>query len=208
MPPLIFRLSFLPCVKINNLLSFLIVERYPSVKSRLASESGISFTEFTYQLLQAHDFLHLYKAHDVSVQIGGSDQWGNICCGIDLIHREKEGSGKKEDKERAFGLTIPLLTTASGEKFGKSVGNPIWLDEGLTSVFDFYQVSNRVALCLPFSQPGVQEGLNELKYTPLLSSDDVISSSSERLMRTSNGTSFSSHSFRSKESRRSCPVIS
>lgn len=130
-----------------------------SVKSRLASESGISFTEFSYQLLQAQDFLHLHLNHGCAVQLGGSDQWGNIVAGIDLIHRHyadvtpalasdsapSPGKKRKEApkaarQERAFGLTIPLLTTASGEKFGKSAGNAIWLDERLTSFFDFYQV--------------------------------------------------------------------
>jgi tyrosyl-tRNA synthetase len=130
-----------------------------SVKSRLASESGISFTEFSYQLLQAQDFLHLHLNHGCAVQLGGSDQWGNIVAGIDLIHRHYANAtpapaadtpsfpGKKckeapkaARQERAFGLTIPLLTTASGEKFGKSAGNAVWLDERLTSLFDFYQV--------------------------------------------------------------------
>jgi len=136
-----------------------------SVRTRLASSSGISFTEFTYQLLQAKDFLHLHLNHDCSAQIGGSDQLGNIQAGTDLVARhyferrleeehagkerkkgvdgngEIEGKGKVLAREQVFGLTIPLLTTSSGEKFGKSVGNPVWLDEKMTSVFDFYQVS-------------------------------------------------------------------
>jgi tyrosyl-tRNA synthetase len=108
-----------------------------SVKSRLSNESGISFTEFSYQLLQAHDFQVLHKSHNCRAQIGGSDQWGNIVAGIDLI---KRSSSNLKPEEEPFGLTIPLLTTSSGEKFGKSAGNAVWLDEDLTGVFDFYQV--------------------------------------------------------------------
>lgn len=109
-----------------------------SVKSRLSNESGISFTEFSYQLLQAHDFQVLHGSHQCRAQIGGSDQWGNIVAGIDLI---KRSSSSLKPEEEPFGLTIPLLTTSSGEKFGKSAGNAVWLDENLTGVYDFYQVS-------------------------------------------------------------------
>ncbi|KAG8708352.1 tyrosyl-tRNA synthetase [Ceratobasidium sp. 394] len=107
-----------------------------SVKSRLESSQGISFTEFSYQLLQAHDFFHLYTHHGCRLQIGGADQWGNIIAGTDLIKRRYEG---KDEPEPAYGLTVPLLTTPSGVKFGKSAGNAIWLDSGMTSVLDFYQ---------------------------------------------------------------------
>ncbi|KAJ1960698.1 tyrosyl-tRNA synthetase [Dipsacomyces acuminosporus] len=121
-----------------------------SVKSRLQSAHGISFTEFSYQLLQAYDFWHLYHHHGCRVQIGGGDQWGNITAGTDLIHKmpfaqEHDTGIIASDQERndsaddAFGLTIPLLTTSSGEKFGKSAGNAIWLDETKTSPFDIYQ---------------------------------------------------------------------
>lgn len=117
-----------------------------SVKNRLTAEQGISFTEFTYQLLQAFDFRYLYGRYRCRVQVGGSDQWGNIVSGIDLIRRtgtaETEDAGK-DDLEPAYGLTIPLLTTSTGEKFGKSAGNAVWLDQEMTSVFDFYQVSIR-----------------------------------------------------------------
>ena len=102
----------------------------------MSSQQGISFTEFTYQLLQAYDFYHLYNTGKCTLQLGGSDQWGNILSGVDLIDRTK---GKEEPV--AHGLTTPLLTTASGAKFGKSEGNAVWLDRGLTSVLDFYQVS-------------------------------------------------------------------
>ncbi|KAI7899070.1 tyrosine-tRNA ligase [Cokeromyces recurvatus] len=112
-----------------------------SVKSRLETTQGISFTEFSYQLLQAYDFWYLHHHHDCRIQLGGNDQWGNITAGIDLIARKKK---KKDDTEsesesKVFGITIPLLLTSTGEKFGKSAGNAIWLDEYMTSVFDFYQ---------------------------------------------------------------------
>ncbi|KAJ2451126.1 tyrosyl-tRNA synthetase [Coemansia sp. RSA 2336] len=115
-----------------------------SVKSRLQSPQGISFTEFSYQLLQAYDFWYLYHHHGCRVQLGGSDQWGNITAGTDLIRRlpGPQSTSSEQDSQgvgEAFGLTIPLLTTASGEKFGKSAGNAVWLDETRTSPFDIYQ---------------------------------------------------------------------
>ncbi|MCG7408915.1 tyrosine--tRNA ligase [Paenibacillus sp. ACRRX] len=101
------------------------------VASRL--DSGISFTEFSYQILQSMDFHHLYKHEDVQLQIGGSDQWGNITSGLDLIRR-KEGSEAK-----VFGLTIPLMLKADGTKFGKTAGGAVWLDANKTTPFEFYQ---------------------------------------------------------------------
>lgn len=101
------------------------------VSSRL--DSGISFTEFAYQILQSLDYLHLFQNEDVQLQIGGSDQWGNITSGLDLI-RKKEGSEAK-----AFGLTIPLMLKADGTKFGKTAGGAIWLDPNKTTPFEFYQ---------------------------------------------------------------------
>ncbi|MGB9763534.1 MAG: tyrosine--tRNA ligase [Minisyncoccia bacterium] len=100
-----------------------------TIKKRL--ESGISFTEFSYSLLQAYDFYYLFKKYNCELQIGGSDQWGNITSGIDLI--------KTLTKKEVFGLTLPLITTSSGEKFGKSSGKAIWLDKKLTSPYQFYQ---------------------------------------------------------------------
>lgn len=97
----------------------------------------MSFTELTYQLLQAYDFYHLWKTFGCTVQVGGSDQWGNIVAGLELIDRL---AATPTETPRAFAFTTPLLTTSSGQKFGKSAGNAIWLDEELTSVFDFYQV--------------------------------------------------------------------
>lgn len=103
------------------------------VSSRL--ESGISFTEFSYQILQSLDFLHLYQHEDVQLQIGGSDQWGNITAGLDLI-RKKEGA---DTETKAFGLTIPLMLKSDGTKFGKTAGGAIWLDPNKTTPFEFYQ---------------------------------------------------------------------
>lgn len=105
-----------------------------SVKSRIESIQGISFTEFSYQLLQAYDFYYLHKHHGCRIQLGGNDQWGNITAGIDMISRKQS-----KEPTKTFGITIPLLLTSSGEKFGKSAGNAVWLDESMTSVFDFYQ---------------------------------------------------------------------
>ncbi len=102
-----------------------------SVKSRLGGDSGISFTEFSYQLLQANDFLHLRETHGCELQIGGSDQWGNITAGTDLI-RKKLGAP-------AWGWTFPLITKADGTKFGKTEGGSVWLDPKKTSPYRFYQ---------------------------------------------------------------------
>ena len=100
-----------------------------SVKARM--ESGISFTEFSYMLVQAYDFWHLRLSDNCELQMGGSDQWGNITAGIELIHR-REG-------QQAHGLVFPLLTTGGGDKFGKSEGENIWLDPARTSPYKFYQ---------------------------------------------------------------------
>ncbi len=104
-----------------------------SVKKRLAAESkeGMSFTEFTYQLIQGYDFLHLYKNLDCSLQMGGSDQWGNITTGTELVRRMAGG--------KAYALTCPLITKADGTKFGKTEGGNIWLDKERTSPYKFYQ---------------------------------------------------------------------
>ncbi|WP_125703822.1 tyrosine--tRNA ligase [Lacticaseibacillus daqingensis] len=101
------------------------------VASRL--ENGISYTEFTYQILQSIDFLHLYKHEDVQVQLGGADQWGNITAGIDLIHKI-EGADAK-----VYGLTNPLMLKSDGTKFGKSAGGAVYLDADKTSPYEFYQ---------------------------------------------------------------------
>lgn len=102
-----------------------------SVRARIESESGISFTEFSYMLLQANDFRHLREHHDVEMQMGGSDQWGNITAGIDLIRR-RLGSP-------AYGMTWPLIARSDGQKMGKSVGGALWLDPDKTSPYQFHQ---------------------------------------------------------------------
>ena len=101
-----------------------------SVANRLAS-SGISYTEFSYQVLQALDYLELYRRNDCRLQIGGSDQWGNIVAGLDLIRKVESGS--------AHALTVPLLAKSDGSKFGKTASGAIWLDESMTSAYEFFQ---------------------------------------------------------------------
>jgi tyrosyl-tRNA synthetase len=108
-----------------------------SVKARLESENGISFTEFSYQLLQANDYLHLYRTHGVDLQIGGSDQWGNILSGVDLI--------RKADSGHAHAFTWPLLLRSDGKKFGKSEDGAIWLAADKTSPYQFFQYWMNVA---------------------------------------------------------------
>lgn len=104
-----------------------------SVKKRLSADAaeGMSFTEFTYQLVQGYDFLHLYNHQQCTLQMGGSDQWGNITTGTELIRRKASG--------KAYALTCPLITKADGTKFGKSEGGNIWLDPARTSPYKFYQ---------------------------------------------------------------------
>ncbi|PKR79302.1 tyrosine--tRNA ligase [Halalkalibacillus sediminis] len=104
-----------------------------SVESRI--ENGISFTEFTYMLLQSLDFLRLHQQENCTLQIGGSDQWGNVTAGLELIRRTSE----QGDSAKAFGLTVPLITKADGSKFGKTAGGAIWLDEEKTTPYEFYQ---------------------------------------------------------------------
>jgi tyrosyl-tRNA synthetase len=115
------------------------IGRHFSVNEMLAAETyrtrlettGLNFVEFNYRVVQAYDFLHLFRSEGCTLQIGGSDQWGNIVAGVELI--------RKADGGHAFALVCPLLTTASGEKMGKSEGNSVFLDAELTSPFDFYQ---------------------------------------------------------------------
>jgi tyrosyl-tRNA synthetase len=106
-----------------------------SVKKRLGAEGeGMSFTEFTYQLIQGYDFYHLHKTHNCLLQMGGSDQWGNITTGTELVRRMNVGNDAK-----AFAMTCPLITKADGSKFGKSEGGNVWLTADKTSVYKFYQ---------------------------------------------------------------------
>ena len=101
-----------------------------SVSARLEA-GGISYTEFSYQVLQSYDFLELYRRNNCTLQLGGSDQWGNIVAGLDLIRRVEQGSG--------HALTVPLLTKADGTKFGKTAGGSVWLDPAMTSPYAFFQ---------------------------------------------------------------------
>ena len=121
---------------------------------------GMSFAEFTYPLLQSWDWWHMYSTKDIQIQVGGSDQFGNILAGIDAINHirfhhfdpdvrqdAKKMKGKEDLLKKPMGFTVPLLTTKSGDKIGKSVGNAVWLDEELTSAFELYQV-NRTLACM------------------------------------------------------------
>ena len=128
-----------------------------SVKRRLENEeTGISYTEFSYALLQSYDFLELYRREGCSVQMGGSDQWGNITLGIDLIRRA--------DQKRAFGVVFPLVTNSSGTKFGKSEAGNIWLDPELTSPYRFYQF---------WINTEDSDVVRYLKYFSLFSKDEI-----------------------------------
>ena len=115
---------------------------------------GMSFSEFTYPLLQGWDWWHMYRTLGVQVQIGGSDQYGNIIAGMDAVKHIAQNSpnssestrwlgsdGRLREESAPMGLTVPLLTTSSGEKFGKSAGNAVWIDQTMTSSFDLYGVS-------------------------------------------------------------------
>lgn len=126
------------------------------VASRL--DSGISFTEFSYQILQSLDYLHLFQHEDVQLQIGGSDQWGNITSGLDLI-RKKEGSEAK-----AFGLTIPLMLKSDGTKFGKTAGGAVWLDPEKTTPYEFYQF---------WANTDDRDVVKYLKYFTFLSKEEI-----------------------------------
>jgi len=121
-------ISFLRDVGKNFGINYMLAK--DSVQTRI--ETGISFTEFSYMILQSYDFLNLYQNNDCKLQIGGSDQWGNITAGLELIRKSEEDS-------KAYGLTIPLVTKADGTKFGKTEGGAIWLDAEKTSPYEFYQ---------------------------------------------------------------------
>jgi tyrosyl-tRNA synthetase len=113
----------------------------------MESGEGMAISEFSYPLFQGYDWWHMYKENNVQLQIGGSDQYGNICAGMDAVSHmrriEDRPQGEEMDESprlATYGLTTPLLTTASGEKFGKSAGNAVWLDPDMLSSFDLYQV--------------------------------------------------------------------
>ncbi|HLS45409.1 MAG TPA: tyrosine--tRNA ligase [Ornithinicoccus sp.] len=111
--------------------------RKEAVAARLQSEAGISYTEFSYQILQALDFLHLFREHQCILQTGGQDQWGNLTAGVDLVHRVEGAT--------VHAMTTPLLTDENGQKYGKSEGNAIWLSADMTSPYAFYQYWINVA---------------------------------------------------------------
>lgn len=125
------------CFSVNRMLTF---EAY---KQRL--ERGLSFIEFNYQLLQAYDFYMLHQRHNCALQIGGDDQWGNITAGVDLIRRKLGGTEELNAEHQVFGLTFPLITRADGKKMGKTEKGAVFLDESLTSVYDFFQYWRNVA---------------------------------------------------------------
>ena len=129
-----------------------------SVKKRLGSnvKVGMSFTEFTYQLLQGYDFLHLYKSVDCKIQLGGSDQWGNITTGIELIRRKENG--------KAYAITCPLIKKSDGSKFGKTEEGNIWLDKNKTSTYKFYQF---------WLNTTDQDALNYIKIFTFLSREQI-----------------------------------
>ncbi|KAF2132221.1 tyrosyl-tRNA synthetase-like protein [Dothidotthia symphoricarpi CBS 119687] len=123
-----------------------------SVKMRMESGEGMAISEFSYPLFQAYDWWSMYKHQGVQLQIGGSDQYGNICAGMDAVshmrkihHLDSEEAGTGDPRAAVYGLTTPLLTTASGEKFGKSAGNAVWLDRHMLNSFDLYQYFLRTA---------------------------------------------------------------
>ena len=140
-----------------------------SVRSRL-QDGGMSFTEFSYQLFQAYDFLHLYRHHDCVLQIGGSDQWGNILGGCELI-RKVEGHSAE-----VHGITVPLLTSSNGEKLGKSAGNAVWVDPALVSAFDFYQYFLRI------EDSDVEKCCAMLAIDPMASAEEI-TNTMENIMR-------------------------
>ena len=143
-----------------------------SVRRRIVNESqGISYTEFSYMILQSYDFLVLNKKHECTIQIGGSDQWGNITAGIDLIRRAEGGS--------AFAITYPLITRADGTKLGKSTGGSIWLDKKKTPPFEFYQYWLNVS---------DQEALQYLALFTLLEKDELLKLSVEHQKNLGNRT--------------------
>jgi tyrosyl-tRNA synthetase len=131
-----------------------------SVRSRLDSEHGISYTEFSYMLLQANDFRHLYEHHDVELQAGASDQWGNIVAGVELIRRRLGA--------QAFAMTHPLMTKSDGSKFGKSVAGAVWLDPARTSPYQFRQ------FWMQCDDQMVGTYLKMLSMRPLAEVDDLI----------------------------------
>ena len=140
-----------------------------SVRSRLESEDGLNLAEFCYQCFQAYDFWELHRTRGVSGQIGGSDQWGNIVAGLDLIRKLSPDASPSP-----FALTVPLLTTPAGEKMGKSAGNAVWLDASLTAPYDLYQYWMNVA------DDHVGHLLRALTFLPLSVLDGILTAHGRR----------------------------
>lgn len=140
-----------------------------SVRARLEDrEHGISYTEFSYMLLQALDYYHLYKTHGCTLQLGGSDQWGNITAGVELIRRKEahlDPSKSQESPPETFGLTVPLLMKSDGSKFGKSEKGNIWLSPQKTSPYQFYQF---------FVQCSDADVIHLLKFLTFLSKEEIL----------------------------------
>lgn len=147
-------ITFLRDIGKNFGLNYMLAKE--TVQSRL--ETGISFTEFSYQILQAMDFLKLYEMENCRLQVGGSDQWGNITAGLELIRKVKG------DEAKAFGLTVPLVTKADGTKFGKTEGNAVWLDPEKTTPYEFYQF---------WINTDDRDVIKYLKYFTFLSHDEI-----------------------------------
>ncbi|QWH63005.1 tyrosine--tRNA ligase [Bacillus mycoides] len=147
-------ISFLRDIGKNFGLNYMLAK--DTVASRL--ETGISFTEFSYMILQSYDFLNLYQQHNCRLQIGGSDQWGNITAGLELIR-------KSEEDAKAFGLTIPLVTKSDGTKFGKTEGGAIWLDPEKTTPYEFYQF---------WINTDDRDVVKYLKYFTFLSHEEIL----------------------------------
>ncbi|SFJ72280.1 tyrosyl-tRNA synthetase [Bacillus sp. 71mf] len=147
-------ITFLRDIGKNFGLNYMLAK--DTVASRL--ETGISFTEFSYMILQSYDFLNLYQTHGCRLQIGGSDQWGNITAGLELIR-------KSEEDAKAFGLTVPLVTKSDGTKFGKTEGGAVWLDPEKTTPYEFYQF---------WINTDDRDVVKYLKYFTFLSHEEIL----------------------------------
>ncbi|MCP1125522.1 MULTISPECIES: tyrosine--tRNA ligase [Bacillus] len=147
-------ITFLRDIGKNFGLNYMLAK--DTVASRL--ETGISFTEFSYMILQSYDFLNLYQTYGCKLQIGGSDQWGNITAGLELIR-------KSEEDAKAFGLTVPLVTKSDGTKFGKTEGGAVWLDPEKTTPYEFYQF---------WINTDDRDVVKYLKYFTFLSHEEIL----------------------------------
>lgn len=136
-----------------------------SVKTRMASANGISFTEFSYMTMQAYDFLHLFDTYGCTIQYGGNDQWGNITAGIDLVRKTRQ--------KPVYGMTNPLVRTSTGEKFGKTAGNAVWLDAHRTSPYNFYQY------WIGVTDADVEQYLKFFTFLPVEKIDEACASHSQ-----------------------------